>query len=380
MRADCWYEPLEILNEVPKEWTIERRQVRDFDQALICGIIRERKSKKIVEIGIAEGGTTAVIAKAVSMLELDSRIYGVDLSRKLYYDDRYESGCICSYFNDKYGWDKMVSILTGRTIAGQLERIGKGIDLVFIDSAHVLPGELLDFLAILPYLSKDAVVLVHDVSLNYLGILEGTSDIIAVKKSVATKILLGTVCADKYTFLNDKDEFINIGCFQITEDTYKNVRDIFWMLSMTWEYMPEKSVLDEYHNIIKLHYDKELLRIYNAVVSSNLFIHEKMLEEAEKRQRYKVKDYVIDNDYRKIIVWGLGKRGKPLCDLLLGNGVDIVAGIDQSAEEYKGIRVIKPYMEIPDCDLIILAFPHKGYEDLIRKIKSKRKCILLDDF
>ena len=197
MRADCWYEPLEILNEVPKEWTIERRQVRDFDQALICGIIRERKSKKIVEIGIAEGGTTAVIAKAVSMLELDSRIYGVDLSRKLYYDDRYESGCICSYFNDKYGWDKMVSILTGRTIAGQLERIGKGIDLVFIDSAHVLPGELLDFLAILPYLSKDAVVLVHDVSLNYLGILEGTSDIIAVKKSVATKILLGTVCADK---------------------------------------------------------------------------------------------------------------------------------------------------------------------------------------
>ena len=138
--------------------------------------------------------------------------------------------------------------------------------------------------------------------------------------------------------------------------------------------------MEENNNIIKLHNDKEHLRINNEVVSSNLFIHEKMLEEAEKRQRYKVKDYVIDNDYRKIIVWGLGKRGKPLCDLLLGNGVDIVAGIDQSAEEYKGIRVIKPYMEIPDCDLIILAFPHKGYEDLIRKIKSKRKCILLDDF
>lgn len=380
MKANCWYEPIEILNETPKEWTIERRQVRDFDQALICGIIRERRPQKIIEIGIAEGGTTAVIANAAAMLKLDCRVYGVDLSERLYYDDRFASGCICNYLGDKYGWSKMVSLLTGKTVAGQLEKIGKGIDLAFIDSAHVLPGELLDFLALLPYLSKDAVVLVHDTALNYLGILEETSDILVVKKSVATKILLGTVCADKYTFLNDKNEFVNIGCFQITEDTYKNVMDIFWMLSMTWEMMPQNSLLSEYREIIQMHYDKSCLQIYDAAVSSNLFIYEKTLEEVEKRQRYKVKDYIIDNGYQKIVVWGLGRRGKPLCDLLLENRISIVAGIDQSVEEYKGIKMIKPYMEIPDCDLLILAFPHKKYKDLILEIKKNRKCILLDDF
>lgn len=33
----------------------------EFDSAFLCGIIKKQKPKKILELGIASGGTTAII-------------------------------------------------------------------------------------------------------------------------------------------------------------------------------------------------------------------------------------------------------------------------------------------------------------------------------
>ena len=44
---------------------------------------------------------------------------------------------------------------------------GKGcIDFCLIDTSHLIPGEILDFLMILPYLKDNATVVFHDVKLH----------------------------------------------------------------------------------------------------------------------------------------------------------------------------------------------------------------------
>ena len=45
-----------------------------------------------------------------------------------------------------------------------IEKIGNNIDMAYIDSAHFEPGEILDFLIVLPFLKKNAVVVFHDIA------------------------------------------------------------------------------------------------------------------------------------------------------------------------------------------------------------------------
>ena len=55
------------------------------------------------------------------------------------------------------------SSFKGNVIPKFMEIIGKDIDMVFIDSAHFEPGEIIDFLMILPFLKEEALVGFHDI-------------------------------------------------------------------------------------------------------------------------------------------------------------------------------------------------------------------------
>ena len=52
-----------------------------------------------------------------------------------------------------------------------MENIGKGIDMAFFDTVHFEPGEILDFLMVLPFLKEEAIVIFHDIGnqINYAG-------------------------------------------------------------------------------------------------------------------------------------------------------------------------------------------------------------------
>ena len=43
------------------------------------------------------------------------------------------------------------TLFTGNIAAKFMEQIGNNIDMVFIDSAHFEPGEILDFIIVLPF-------------------------------------------------------------------------------------------------------------------------------------------------------------------------------------------------------------------------------------
>jgi hypothetical protein len=50
-------------------------------------------------------------------------------------------------------WTLYIGTLTSQVI----ETIGNDIDFVFIDTMHITPGEMLDWLMVLPFLKEEAI-------------------------------------------------------------------------------------------------------------------------------------------------------------------------------------------------------------------------------
>ena len=59
-------------------------------------------------------------------------------------------------------------INTGGLTCEFIEKIGNNIDLVYIDTVHVTPGEMLNWLEILPFLKEEAFVVLHDTFFMYI--------------------------------------------------------------------------------------------------------------------------------------------------------------------------------------------------------------------
>ena len=119
------------------------------------GVIRKFKPKKIVEIGVAEGGGTSIILNAIQDIE-NSHLYSIDLS-----DSPNIGKCVTNLFPQFLNkW----TLFTGNIASKFMEQIGNNIDMVFIDSAHFEPGEILDFIIVLPFLKEGAIVGFHDIA------------------------------------------------------------------------------------------------------------------------------------------------------------------------------------------------------------------------
>jgi hypothetical protein len=54
------------------------------------------------------------------------------------------------------------TLFKGGVTSEFIEKIGGNIELAFIDTVHVTPGEKLDWLQVLPFLKEEAIVVFHD--------------------------------------------------------------------------------------------------------------------------------------------------------------------------------------------------------------------------
>ena len=251
---DNWYEPADELRIQP---VFVSEMSRD-DHGFLCGIIRKIKPEKVLEIGVAEGGTTSVIENALVKLGNSCEMYSVDLNERLFCNTNYKTGYIKESMEQCMQGDRACvshKFLLGGSIAKYIEQIGTGIDLAVIDTTHRLPGELLDVLCVLPYMNKNGVIILHDVNLNYYKTFSSDSyEVMIADVRMATKILLATITGKKY--LNDNGSMLgNIGAIELTEDTIRNALDIFWMLTGTWDYHVSNEMLEQYKNIFQKFYD-----------------------------------------------------------------------------------------------------------------------------
>lgn len=255
---ELFYEPRSVICEQTKagEWI----EMTKFESAFLCGLLKKRRPHKILEVGVAGGGTTAIILQCLDMISQTEtcEMYSVDLAKEYYRDTSKRTGFAAESIKKQIKPAIHHTFLLGDVLPEYLEAIGKNIDFVILDTMHILPGELLDFLAVLPYLTADACVVLHDIAASHLW---GDS------QTFATQLLLNTVTAEKI-IIKDSDreyEYPNIGAFLINPDTKKYVQDCFHALSLTWSYIPEDDHLLKYRACYEQHYDVSCLEIFDMI-------------------------------------------------------------------------------------------------------------------
>lgn len=305
---DLYNEPLSIYDKFSqyKDYC----EMSEFEQAFLCGMIKNAHPKKVVEIGVSAGGTTAVILNCLAMLGEDVRMYSCDLNKTYYRDSSKLVGFVAEelkpYILDRESGQAKVNhtILSGGYAPEFLPEIGKDIDFLILDTVHWLPGEMLDFIACLPYLKKGATVVLHDVSMN----------VTINNDAIATKFVFDTVVADKYIMKTEDRpcEFPNIAAFKITNDTYRYIRDCFSSLTITWSYMPKPAEFKLYHEFYLTEYDKDLVEVYDKAVLLQIFIT------CRNFKNMGIYWEVFLNKWRKakhVIIYGCGLYGRYFYEL-----------------------------------------------------------------
>lgn len=139
---------------------------------------------------------------------------------------------------------------------------------MILDTVHTMPGEGLDFLAVLPYLKADAVVVLHDVTYNQISVKNVNGH--------ATTALFSAVTAEKFLdFLpyNNNSKFVypNIAAFKVNEQTRANIENIFLTMTLRWAYLPSQGEINLYRAHYQRHYPKELCAIFNEAIKMNLY-------------------------------------------------------------------------------------------------------------
>lgn len=230
-----------------------KSEMSDSQLFFLCGLIKEFQPKKIVEVGVSAGGTTVNIIKCINRLGIKCDMYSVDLLDYYYRDNTKPCGYMIEEINANER--SFHRLLTGEILPKRLGEIGNGIDFLILDTVHLLPGEVLDFLAIFPFLKENAVVVLHDIALHHL------SD----KNCIATNVLFQTVVAEKY--LNNNEYFPNIAAFRINEDTKKYIFDVFCCLTLPWDYIPDEEQIETYSKMYSEHYGSDALLLWKQARS-----------------------------------------------------------------------------------------------------------------
>ncbi|WP_297277263.1 class I SAM-dependent methyltransferase [uncultured Brachyspira sp.] len=246
-----------ILNRIKiyEEYSL----MSDVDRKFLNGVIREAKPKKVLEIGVFAGMSSAIILNAIKDFK-DSFLYSVDYNTLLFNDKTKKSGFIL----EKKEYSNLLDrhkLYTGGVTAKFIEEIGGDIDLCFIDTAHINPGEFMDILMVLPYLKKNAVVIIHDVSSHTFSYQNN--------KLICTCGVLFSALKGRKIIPNDGifNTIGNIGAVILDDDILDRVYDYFHLLTLPWEYLPTDEDIDITKNIFLKYYDKKYVDMFVNIYS-----------------------------------------------------------------------------------------------------------------
>ena len=232
------------------------------EQRFFNGILRKVKPKKIVEIGVSSGGSSALILNAIKDIE-GAKLYSIDKSKKSYKDKNKDQGFFAKEnfpeLMDK--WDLNIGGITSEFI----EKIGGDIDLVFIDTMHITPGEMLDWLQVLPFLKEGAFVVFHDAFFMYWDEKVLKSKLNCSNNQLLTYIR-GELILPSY---GNSTFFRNICALKLSKDQKKYYKQYFLALGTQWEYMPEENHLKIMREFFMKYYGEKYVEIYDDAVKKN---------------------------------------------------------------------------------------------------------------
>ena len=225
---------------------------------LINGLIRKHKPKNCLEIGVAKGGSSILILNAIKDLP-EPRLVSIDLftifrKKKVGY-------LVEQKFPELMNkW----SLFMGDMPHKFLTKLNLKFDFLFLDSAHVSPGEFFNLIESLPFLKENAIIVLHDTVWHFYKALK--KNIIMPTQIYLMSSLIGEKFLVKYNPLN----FANVGAVCLEEKQEKYYLNYFLLLMTLWQYMPTNQNLIDLRNFIEKYYKSSLfLNIFDFAVNYN---------------------------------------------------------------------------------------------------------------
>ena len=267
----------EYLNKIKNK--LDGALLSTIDMKFINGMIRKYKPKKILEVGVAGGGSSAIILNAIQNIE-NSHLYSIDKLIRCFRRRNKETGWIVKekFSNLMNKW----TLYTGGITANFIEKIGGDIDFVFLDTFHEAPSEWLDLIQILPFLKKkNAIVMLHDIRFQFYEL----------KFFYSTNDHLFTYLKGEKIMPRVPEVIPNIGAVFLDNDQEKHYFDYFFALTSRWSYIPDINEWNFIRNFVSKYYSKELLEIYDRSYQMNKkykdYLERKKKKKSGKKNRKK---------------------------------------------------------------------------------------------
>ena len=335
-----------------------------FESAFLCGILNRFKPRKILEVGIAGGGTTAIILQCMADQGNPFELHSVDYSKEFYRDRQKQSGFLgieakkhikssCEY-SHYYHLDNVACAFR--------EEIGGDIDCLILDTIHLSPGEILDFITLLPLLKDGCAVLLHDTIFSHICRYKD-------KYRYATTLLLAAVKGEKYVNFDEKRKakMPNIAAFVVEQETRKNIADLFLSLVVTWNFMPYRKQLEAYRECISEYYESVMLKVYDSAVMMNKDTY------YTKGQTYSFPFLRVPNGSR-VILYGAGNVGNVFKrQVKRHSGITVEKWVDIRGDDF-GDDEIESIEAIMDAqyDYIIIAIEDETIAADVRRNLSEQ--------
>ena len=189
----------------------------------------------------------------------DSRLISLDLNTQLYYNQSKKTGYrVNQYFPEL---TKKWKLLTGKQPHKFLIKLKMKFDFAFLDTAHSAPGEILNFIELLPFLNENAIFVLHDILWHFNS---------KIKFYPSNVYLFPVIYGDKILFKNKNGSLGNIGAIFLFNNQEKHYLDYFFLLLSFWEYIPKDNEINELRIFIKKFYKKDIyLKIFDTAVIKN---------------------------------------------------------------------------------------------------------------
>lgn len=256
-----------ILNQIGEKIK-EKSEMHFTEQAFLNGLIRKYKPKKILELGVSAGGSSVIMLNASKDIE-ESKVYSIDKLNYYYKNPNKKPGYLVKENFPEL--TKNWNLYIGDIPCSFMDEIGDGIDFVLIDTIHVRPGEINDFLSVLPYLKENAIVCFHDIGASFNWGLNFKP------AYYCNDILFSCIKGEKILPKRNYTEFFsNIGAIKLEGNQKKNFIDYFFLLSLPWEYIPERGDSQKLICHFQKHYGSKLTEYYKKSLAANIKYRDKV--------------------------------------------------------------------------------------------------------
>ena len=281
--------------------------MNSYEKEFLTALILDKKPKKCLELGPSYGASSLGILNALKSDNNDAILYSIDVLETLPDAEKRKVGYVVDDYPDlKKNW----RLYTGAMAHHFMDEIGDGIDFCVIDTVHMNPGEILDFLIVLPFLTEDAIVCFHDVS----------SHTIMDKRlfeAYTNTLLMSSINGEKILMENSSlapslgCAFPNMAAIKLNSSTKEHIGELFNLLTIKWKYEYAPSEVDlkllaqwfgrfygedyrkYFEDIVKYQTQlKKAINGYNAIISSSPIIIEN-----KKRENFLSKIFSIKNEY-----------------------------------------------------------------------------------